>query len=40
MFKQKHTLYVFLIVFFAPERSGPKNISLFKYNKKEYKEKA
>ena len=35
----KHTLYVFLIVFFVHERSGPKNIPLLNYNKKEYKEK-
>ena len=39
MFKQKHTLYALLIVFFGPERSGAKNITSFKYNKKEYKEK-
>ena len=40
MFKQKHTLYVFLIVFFGPERSGAKNITSFKYNKKNIKKKA
>ena len=37
---QKHTLYAYTIVFFDPERSGAKNIPLFKYNKKEYKEKS
>ena len=37
---QKHTLYVLLIVFFDPERSGAKNITSLKYNKKEYKEKS
>lgn len=37
---QKHTLYAYTIVFFGPERSGAKNIPLFKYNKKEYKEKS
>ena len=38
MFKQKHTLYTYTIVFFGPECSGAKNITSFKYNK-QYKEK-